>query len=81
MGELIFICLNGEANAGQMAQLEARLAADERARRYYGEFLVIYAGLRQSSASLLGSVASETPIAVQGPSKGAIRSIGRTPPA
>jgi hypothetical protein len=59
LGELIFVCLSGAADQEQVARLEARLAGDEEARRYYGEFLVIYAGLRQSPASLLGSIPAE----------------------
>lgn len=56
LGELILACLSGEADRDQMVRLEARLAGDAEARRYYGEFLVIYAGLHQLPASLLGSV-------------------------
>lgn len=85
LGQLIFACLNGQADADQIAQLEARLAGDEEARRYYGEFLVIYAGLRQSPTSLLGSAVGESEMPSEeledlctfGPFRGAIRDIER----
>ena len=54
LGHLIFACLNGQAQPEDMARLETMLSEDREARRYYAEFLVIYAGLRQSPASLLG---------------------------
>jgi len=59
LGELILLCLSGGADRDQVAQLESQLAGDEAARRYYGELLVIYAGLRQSPASLLGSAGAD----------------------
>lgn len=85
LGQLIFACLNGQADADQIAQLEAKLAGDEDARRYYGEFLVIYAGLRQSPTSLLGSAVGEDEVPSEeleglpafGPFRGAIRDIER----
>ena len=83
LGELVFLCLSGEADRDQIAQLEALLARDAQARCYYSEFLVIYAGLHQSPASLLGSVASDVAVssgdpdclAVPNPLKGAIQSV------
>lgn len=85
LGQLVFACLNGQADAAQIAQIEARLTEDEDARRYYGEFLVIYAGLRRSPSSLLGSPATENDLPAEapaglhdlGPLPGVIREIQR----
>jgi len=53
LGRLILLCLEGTADPDQVAQLEGRLKEDAEARRYYMEFLVIYAGLRRSASALI----------------------------
>jgi len=89
LGELIFLCLSGAADREQMDRLEARLADDADARRYYGEFLVIYAGLRQSPASLLDSIPTgeilatedQRDLPIPGSLGAVIRDIRRRPPS